>query len=71
MIRILTTTAILILSLRVSSAGDEQSKFFKQNERPLLVARCGDCRGAKEPEGSLRLTMVEGNGGHVIEEIVA
>ena len=42
MTRVLTTAAVLIMSLRVSSAADEQSHFFEQKVRPLLVARCGD-----------------------------
>lgn len=60
MTRILATIAILISSLRVTSAADSESNFFERKVRPLLIARCGDCHGADAPEGDLTLTSVDG-----------
>ncbi|MEX1228759.1 MAG: PSD1 and planctomycete cytochrome C domain-containing protein [Planctomycetaceae bacterium] len=38
---------------------DDDLEFFEKNVRPILVERCHECHGDKEPKGELRLTSRE------------
>ena len=52
--------AVLIhVSVPIARAADEQT-FFESKVRPILVARCQSCHGAKKQESSLRLDTKAG-----------
>ena len=52
-IRIACLLSFLILT--GSAAGEDEIKYFEQNVRPLLAARCFSCHGEKKQESDLRL----------------
>ena len=52
---------LLSCSAVVSLAGPDDAdrlRFFEAKVRPLLIERCGDCHGADDPQGGLRLDDV-------------
>lgn len=48
-----------LCTFHVSVQADD-SDFFERKVRPLLIAKCGDCHGAEEPDGKLTLTSAAG-----------
>ncbi|MBY0230196.1 MAG: PSD1 and planctomycete cytochrome C domain-containing protein [Gemmataceae bacterium] len=58
-------TSLLLLLLAAPTA--EQARFFESKVRPLLVAHCQECHGAKKQSGGLRLDTkagIEAGGDH-------
>lgn len=47
--------AIVCLSQLTAHAADDRAAFFESKVRPILVARCHACHGAKKQESGLRL----------------
>ncbi len=58
-LRLMSFAAIVLLSIPNARAADEQT-FFESKVRPILVARCQSCHGAKKQESSLRLDTNSG-----------
>ena len=48
---------LLLLSLHLCAliAQAEESKFYQEKVRPILVSKCFGCHGAKEPKADIRL----------------
>jgi hypothetical protein len=55
--RVSTLTAIVLLALPATLRADEpvNAEFFEKKVRPILVANCIECHGAKKQKGELRL----------------
>ena len=71
---ILLSLASVGLSEEVASdPNDEAISFFEREVRPVLLARCGGCHGAKKQEGGLRVDSRANllRGGHTAPAILA
>ncbi len=58
-LRLMSVVTLILLSLPTIRAADEQ-RDFESKVRPILVARCQSCHGAKKQESNLRLDTKAG-----------